>query len=179
MATKTAPAQEKKVTRKRKRRRNLAKIALNKIRSTKNRQTRVKIIKALTRVDTHWVNKVLLEALDDPCVEIRELIIKELGQRKDINLDLVYEKLTKLPWYVKSGSLRILGIKKDPETVKHIAPLVNEMNVDVRMTTAQVLGEIGGKDAVALLAKLVKDNNHFVRASAEKALRKASNLKFS
>jgi HEAT repeat protein len=130
-------------------------------------------------VDTLWINKVLLEALNDPCVEIREIIIKELGRRENTDLDLVCEKLTKLPWYVKSGSLRILEIKKDPQTIKSIAPLIKEMNADVRMTTAQVLGKIGGKEAVALLAKLVKDENHFVRVSAENALRKTSDLKFS
>lgn len=178
MASKTGFEAGKKRPRKRKRK-NYTKTVLNKIRSTKNRDTRIKIIKALARVDTHWVNKVLLEALDDPCVEIREIIIEELGRRADTIIELVCEKLTRLPWYVKSGSLRILGIKKDPQTIKYIAPLINEMNVDVRLTTAQVLGEIGGKEAVALLAELVKDNNHFVRASAEKALRKASDLKFS
>lgn len=178
MDIKTASRAEKKGIRKR-RRKNYTKTVLNKIKTTRDRQTRVKIIKALTRVDIHWVNKVLLEALDDPCVEIREIIIEELGQRQDTNLDLVCEKLTKLPWYVKSGSLRILEIKKDPQTIKFIAPLIHEMNVDVRMTAAQALGEIGGREAVVLLAKLVKDNNRFVRVSAEKALRKASDLKFS
>lgn len=176
MDTKTFSKEEKRGTRRRKI--NYTKTALNKIRTTKNRETRIKIIKALTRVQSPWVGRVLLEALNDPCVEIREIIIHELGQRDYPDVNLVCDKLTKLPWYVKSGSLRILAIKKNPQTVEHIAPLINEMNVDVRMTTAQVLGEIGGKDAVALLAKLVKDENHIVRASAEKALEKASDLKF-
>lgn len=157
---------------------NPALIVRKKIRSIPDKNTRLKIIKALTKVEETWVNSVLLDTLDDPCEKIRDVIILELSQRENLDIQQVCKKLTTLPWYVKSSSLKILGLKKNPHIVNKIEALVNEPNVDVRSTAAYVLGEIGGREALALLAVLVKDKNRIVKKSAELALDKASNLKF-
>jgi len=44
---------------------------------------------------------------------------------------------------------------------------------------AIVLGEIGGKKAMALLTKLSEDDSSFVRTPALQALQEASQVKFS
>jgi len=116
--------------------------------------------------------------LDDPCEKIRDSIIQELGNRNNYKLELLYKKLGTPPWYLKSSCLKILGCKKDPNSIKHIASCLHEPNADVRATTARILGDIGGREALSLLARLVKDQNYFVRISAEKALLKASDIKF-
>ncbi len=165
------------MTNRKPRRRNPAKIVHKKITSTKDKTIRLKIVRGLSRVEAQWVSKVLLDSLDDPCEEIRDNIITELG-RRNIKLDLIYKKLNTPPWYVKSSCLRILGLKKNRQTVKHIGLLVDEPNTDVKVTAAQALGEIGGQDALAILTKLAKDKNQFVKTSAEAALRKTSLVKF-
>lgn len=136
------------------------------------------MIKGIIRVDSRWTSHVLLSSLDDHCENIRDHIIRELGSRTNYKLEMLYDKLGTPPWYLKSSCLKILGYKKDPKSVKHIAACLNEPNADVRATTAQTLGSIGGREALSLLAKLVKDKNHFVKISAEKALQKASDIKF-
>lgn len=157
---------------------NPAPIVRKKIRSIPDKNTRLKIINALVRVEEAWVNRVLLDTLDDPCEKIRDVIILELSQRDNLDIQQVCKKLGGLPWYVKSSSLRILGSKKNPRTVNKIEAVIDDPNVDVRRTAAHVLGEIGGRDALALLAVLVQDKNRIVRKSAEQALEKASNIKF-
>ena len=74
--------------------------------------------------------------------------------------------------------MRLLVLKKNHYTVNKIEALIDNSNVDVRRTAAYVLGEIGGRKALTLLAMLVKDKNRIVRKSAELALDKASNIKF-
>lgn len=125
-----------------------------------------------------WVNEVLLETLEDPSEEIRDCITFELGKREYFNLNMIYQKLLKPPWYVKSAVLKILGIRKNPHSVNLIEVVLKDLNAEVRRSAAQALGEIGGKEALVLLSKLAKDKNRFVRRSAEEGLRKASRLKF-
>jgi HEAT repeat protein len=70
-------------------------------------------------------------------------------------------------------------MRKNPQSLAHISRVLTDPNADVRANAAWALGEIGGKEALALLSKLSKDENNFVRISAEKALLKASQLRFT
>jgi len=158
---------------------NLSQSVLRKIRSSHEKQKRLNIIKSITPVKDSWVNEVLLEALNDPSEDIRDFIIDELGKREQIDASLINRKLSGPPWYVKSSVLRILGIRKNPESVKLINATIKDSNAEVRRSAAQALGEIGGEEALTLLNRLAKDNNLFVKKSAEEALNKASQLKFS
>ncbi len=158
---------------------SLSQSVLKKIRSLKDKQKRLKIIKSVACVEGSWVNEVLLEALDEPTEEIRDFIVQEMGKREYVDLALIYQKLSKHPWYVKTAALKILGLIKKQESISSIKVTLNDPNAEVRRSAAQVLGEIGGKEALALLNKLAKDKNQFVKRSAEEGLRKASSLKFS
>lgn len=153
--------------------------ALHRIKSTSDTQTRLELFQGLIKDSSPWVCDVLLECLDDACEKIRSLIIKALSEREDLDLESVYRRLTALHWYAKSGSLRILGRRRDPGSVKRIESVLTDPNTDVRIQAAWALGEIGGEESLALLARLAQDSNNFVRASAEKALQKASDLKFT
>lgn len=156
-----------------------ANLVRQKIKSTQDKQKRFKIIKALAKVQAPWAHEIMLDCLEDPYEILREFIINELAQKENLDLEMVYQKLSSLHWYVRSSSLKILGLKKAPEMAKRIAFMLNESNADVRMNIAWALGEIGGKEAIAHLARLAKDPNNFVKTSAEKALKKASDLRFS
>lgn len=151
---------------------------LKKIKTTKDRDKRLKLIKALARSKKTWVCNVLVDSLEESCEDIREYLIRELGQRDDLDLDILYPKLTALTWHVKSSSLKILGMRRNPQSLIQISKILSDPNADVRAKAAWALGEIGGKQALALLSKLTRDENNFVRMSAEKALQKASQLRF-
>jgi hypothetical protein len=161
------------------RKKNLSRIVIRKIQRTKDRQTRLKIIRAVAGADIPWTNEVLLTALEDPCERIRDFIVHELAHQEDFELDPIYALMSRPPWYVKSGCLQILSLRKIAESVKHIEKAIRDPNVDVRRNAAHALGEIGGKEAVALLAELTRDTSHFVRESARKALEKTTQIKFS
>ncbi|MFA9453678.1 MAG: HEAT repeat domain-containing protein [Candidatus Aminicenantaceae bacterium] len=156
-----------------------AREAVEKIKSTSETRARLKLLQDLIKIPDPWVSDVLLDCLDEANETIRDLIIKSLSEREDLDLGRVYLRLTALHWYVKSGSLRILGFRRDPLSVKRIEAILTDPNTDVRMQAAWALGEIGGDESLALLARLAKDRNNFVRMSAERALQKASDLKFT
>jgi len=151
---------------------------LKKIESTPDKQKRLKIIKAIAKLQASWVQKVLLEALDDHSEDVRNQIVNLLSERESLNLNFLYLKLVQSPWFVKSAALKILAIKRDPDSVRHIEPTIEDSNVDVRRTATRALGEIGGQEALRLLVRLAKDSSPYVRSSAEEAMRKASEVKF-
>lgn len=151
---------------------------LKKIRTTQDSRIRLKIIRAVSGIEAGWVDSVLLESLSDPNEAVRKFLVETLSSRPDLNPERIYKRMALPPWYQKSSCLKILGARKDPGCLRHIEILLNDPNVDVKRTAAETLGEIGGREALALLARLVRDKNHFVRISAERAMLKASDLKF-
>jgi HEAT repeat protein len=153
--------------------------ALKSIEEAKDRQSRSKIIAKMAKAKDPWVCEVLIRALCDPIEDIRKTIIIELASREDLDLSLLYQRLHKTPWYVKTGCLRILGLRKNISSVKYMESLVDDPNIEVRRTLALVLGEIGGKKALGLLTKLSEDASSFVRAPALQALQDISQVKFS
>jgi HEAT repeat protein len=152
---------------------------LRKLALTQDKQKRLKVLKAYARLDTRLAGKVLIEALGDPCEEIRDFIVKELGERESFDPDLAYAKLSGPPWYARSAVLRVLAARRPEGAVRHIERVLGDANADVRKCAAEALGEIGGKDALRFLVRLKKDQSPYVRLAAEEGLRKASEIKFS
>lgn len=157
----------------------IAESVLRKLAGTRDKQKRLKILRAVSRLKASWVSRVMLDTLSDPCERIRDFIIADLREREELSLDIVLEKLGTPPWYVKSSALRILGMRRNPAAVKFIEKVMKDPNTDVRRCAAQALGEIGGKEVTRLLVKLAKDESPYVRAAADEALRKVREVRFS
>jgi HEAT repeat protein len=162
-----------------KKERRLRASALRKIKTAKDKNKRLKIIRALFSNTDSWSSEVLLEALLDPNEEIRNLIIQELGKREELDVEGVCQRLDHPHWYVKSSALKILSLKKSEKALFHIEAMITDPNVEVRRGIAACLGDIGGKKALSLLMRLEKDDNRFVQTSAEAAIRKISGLRFT
>ena len=152
---------------------------LRKIALTQDRKKRLKVLKAYARLNTRLAGKILIEALGDPCEEIRDFLIRELGERETFDPDLAYTKLARPPWYARSAVLRVLAARRPEGAVRHIERVLGDANADVRKCAAEALGEIGGRESLPLLVRLAKDRNPYVKAAAQDALRKASSVRFS
>ncbi len=156
----------------------LSKSAQKKIKESKDKGERLKVLQSIAVLNTPWSFEVLLDALADPNEEIRRFIVTQLAQKENLDPNLLYKRLSQPPWYIKTEVLKILGLRKNPRSAKHIEVVLEESNDEVRRTAAAVLGDIGGEFARALLVKLTRDQNPFVRKTAEKSLSETSDLKF-
>jgi len=78
---------------------------LTKIRTTRDKKIRGKIIMALAGLRQPWVGPVLIEALADPSEEIRAKIISQLGTWDNLPCEWLLPKLRNQPWYVKVSVL--------------------------------------------------------------------------
>ncbi len=149
-----------------------------KLQATPDKMKRMKILRAIGRLRSTWIPEVLAEALTDTSADVREQIAAMLAEREPLDLRIIYERLTRSPWYAKSAALKILARKKDPASVKEIERILGDKNVDVLRSATLALGEIGGHESRRLLVRLSKDNNPYVRTAAVEALRKATEVKF-
>jgi len=156
----------------------LSQSAQKKIAAAKDKGERLKVLQSIAKFDVLWAHEVLLNALADPSEEIRNYLVTQLAQKENLDPGLLYNRLSKPPWFIKNEILKILGILKNPRSPKHIEIILKESNDEVRRTAAEVLGDIGGELARSLLVKLTQDQNPFVRKTAEKSLNKTSSLKF-
>jgi len=152
--------------------------AQKKISEAKDKGERLLVLQSIAKLDALWTQNVLLDALADPNEEIRNYIVTQLAQKENLDLSLLYNRLSMPPWYIKNEVLKILGIRKNPRSAKYIEVILDESNDEVRRTAAKVLGKIGGELALSLLVKLTRDPNPFVRKTAEKSLNETSSLKF-
>lgn len=157
----------------------LARAFLKKLAATPDKDRRLKILGAVARLSGPWTQTVLIESLADPSQHVRDLLVKDLSRREVVNQKLLAKRLASGPWYAKSAVIAVMGLRGDPGFLKHLAPAVQDPNVDVRRSAAEALGRIGGTDSAGLLAKLSDDKNPYVKRTAEDALRKASDPKFS
>lgn len=119
------------------------------------------------------------ELLEDPHEKTRNFAINHLADLAHLDTEKIREKLCHHHWYVKCAVLNLMGKRKDSLFLENLIPLFQDRNAEVRKTAAWVLGEIGGKECVKLLMQLIRDENRFVRAEAERAVEKASRLKFT
>ncbi len=152
---------------------------LLKLGRTQDKTKRQRILAACVKVRRPWAEELLWEALADPNEAVRSFVARELRDRPAIRLDLALRRLRLPPWWARSSVLKIVGRRRVREALSEVARAAGDVNVDVRRSAAEALGEIGGEEAVRALVRLKKDANPYVRAAAEEAIEKTSRVRFS
>ena len=153
---------------------------LAKLARTPDKARRLSIFKACAKVRAPWVEELFWESLGDSCETVRAFIFRELAARPTLDLARAFDRLERPPWYARSAVIGLFGIHRATEAMPHIGRAVEATtNVEVRRAAAGALGEIGGKEALALLVRLKKDPSPYVRQAAEEAIRKASDVRFT
>lgn len=146
---------------------------------TPDRTARLRILAACAKVGRPWAEELLWEALSDPNEAVRAFVVKELGRRPALRLDLAVRRLRRPPWFARSAALGIIGGRRIAAAGPEVARAAGDANVEVRRAAAEALGALGGEEAVRVLVRLKKDPNPHVRAAAEAAIEKTSRLRFS
>jgi len=146
----------------------------------KNAQPRLQDLKKIIKENPASLNIHLLDLLADPRENIRDFIIKFLSsQELSLPLEILVDKLKEPPWFRKTAILKIIAQRQEILLLDSLAELINDPNTAVRCQLAQTLGALALPQALSLLSQLTKDTNPYVRRAAEKALAKASKIRFT
>ena len=152
---------------------------LLKLARTPDKAKRIRLLAACVKVRRTWVEELLWEALADPSESVRTFAVKEILRLPAVRIELAVKRLRLPPWFARSSVLGIIGVRRIAEAIPEVVRAAGDANVDVRRSAAEALGEIGGEAAVRALVRLKKDPNPHVRAAAEAAIEKTSNVRFS
>lgn len=156
-----------------------ASLSKNNQTAVKKKQQPLQTIKELIKESPPSLNIHLLELLADPRENVREFIIKFLSsQEHSLPLELLVDKLKEPPWFRKTAILKIIANRKEILLLDSLAGLTNDPNTAVRCELARTLGALALPQALSLLSQLTKDANPYVRRTAERALAKASKIRF-
>lgn len=113
---------------------------------------------------------MLLSLLQIEDFRVREEVVACINPDVNLDEDVLAEAVNGAVWYVRSALVQILGRRRSAVLPELARRLINDSNVDVRLSLAEALGWLQTGEAVPLLETLKKDANQWVRRRAEKAL---------
>ena len=73
---------------------------------------------------------------------------------------------------VRKNAVKALRNKLEPSDIEHIIGLVDDENLNVKIHTMGVLGQIGNRSAIKSLIKNLNDDNEVIRSATVRALYK-------
>jgi len=152
---------------------------LKKLDKTPDRDRRLRILRLCSGLDRPWVEPLLWRSLADPHELVRDFLVDTLVRRELSCLDLARDMLRRPPWFARCAVIKVATRRRMREMSAAAAALIRDPNVEVRRHAAEFLGEVGGKEALKLLVKMRKDANPYVRAEADRAIQKVSDIRFT
>lgn len=121
-----------------------------------------------TKSLTHMI-QVLSELNDRKQRRLLCEILTEIG-RQDI--DALAEAINDEKWYLARNIVMILGMTKEPGSVKHLEKVLKHKDVRVRRETIRALEGISSRETKDLFIAALEDSDVTVRIAALRALRR-------
>jgi len=104
-------------------------------------------------------------------LKVRELIVRDLAGRADLDERHLLDQLKHSVWFVRSAIIEVLARRKSDVIFDLIDTLLTDPNVDVRLQLIAVLKTLDRERVKGFLQKLAGDPHIRVRREAETALR--------
>jgi HEAT repeat protein len=127
-------------------------------------KTRLSAVRTLAQIHLSQTIDPLLSAVTDSQVEVRTAAISALSSFHDPRIPVVLiESLTDVNAEVRKAAITGLGLRQDLlnelDLVKHIKPLLKDLNLEVCIASAVALGRMGTDTAAkALFDRLQQDD---------------------
>jgi len=112
----------------------------------------------------------LLSELDDR--KQRRLLCEILAEIGKEDIDALAEALNDEKWYLVRNIVMVLGMTKEPGSVKHLEKVLKHMDVRVRRETIRALEGISSGETKDLFIAALEDSDVTVRIAALRALRR-------
>jgi len=108
---------------------------------------------------------LLLSFLAEDNLRVRELVVRELSKRPQLDEGKLVGQLTHSLWYTRAAIVEILGNRRSKLLFDKAGELLNDPNVEVRLQLLAALAKLDRERVKDLLLKLTKDPH--VRVSKE------------
>jgi hypothetical protein len=115
---------------------------------------------------------LLISILGEDNLKIRELIIRELSGRAQIDERKLLNQLPHSIWYVRGAIVEILGNRRSQLLIEIIEKLLADANVEVRMKLVEALAKLNRDQVKEYVLRLTKDTHTRICREAKRVLAK-------
>jgi len=113
---------------------------------------------------------LLLSFLAEDNLRVREVVVKELSGRAQLDESKLLAQLSHALWYTRAAIVEIMGNRRQPLLFEKIGELLADPNVEVRLQLLAALAKLDRERAREYILKLSKDPHMRVSREAKKLL---------
>jgi len=130
-----------------------------------NIEKKLATVKSIISETSQSGEDLLISLLGEDNLKIRELIVRELSGRSQIDERKLLKQLPHSIWFVRGAIVEILGNRQSPLLLEIIENLLADANVEVRTKLVEALAKLNRDQVKEYIVRLTKDPH--VRVSRE------------
>jgi hypothetical protein len=111
---------------------------------------------------------LLISLLSEDNLKIRELIVRELSGRAQIDERKLLNQLPHSIWYTRGAIVEILGNRQSQLLLEIIEKLLADTNVEVRMKLLEALAKLNREQVKGYILRMTKDSHMRVCREAKR-----------
>jgi HEAT repeat protein len=133
-----------------------------------NNEQKLQTVKLIVSETGQAGEDLLLSFLAEDNLRVRELVVKELSKRPQLDEGKLVAQLAHSLWYTRAAIVEILGNRRSKLLFDKGGELLGDPNVEVRLQLLAALAKLDRERAKDLLFKLTKDPHMRVSKEAQR-----------
>jgi HEAT repeat protein len=133
-----------------------------------NNEQKLQTVKLIVSETGQAGEELLLTFLAEDNMRVREVVVRELSKRAQLDEGKLAGLLTHSLWYTRAAIVEILGSRRSKLLLDRAAELLNDPNVEVRLQLLTALSRFDRERVKDLVFKLTKDPHVRVSKEAQK-----------
>jgi HEAT repeat protein len=135
-----------------------------------NNEKKLETVKLIVSEAGHAGEDLLLSFLAEDNMRVRELVVRELSGRPQLDESVLLAQLGHSIWYTRAAIIEVLGNRRSALLFEKIDELMADPNVEVRLQLLAALSKLDRERAREYILKLTQDPHMRVSREARKAL---------
>jgi len=135
-----------------------------------NNEKKLETVKLIVGETGRAGEDLLLSFLAEDNLRVREVVVKELSGRAQLDESKLLAQLSHALWYTRAAIVEIMGNRRQPLLFEKIGELLADPNVEVRLQLLAALAKLDRERAREYILKLSKDPHMRVSREAKKLL---------
>lgn len=131
---------------------------------------RMEYLDSILQEKTDFSTEILISLLNLDDLQIRQKLVREINHGYHIDEPRLVEAIRGAVWYVRASIVTILSNRESDLIMEVIDYLMNDRNVEVKLSLIQALCRLSPERSRAYLVRLTRDPLIWVKKQAAKAL---------
>jgi HEAT repeat protein len=135
-----------------------------------NNERRLETVREIVSEPGQSGEDMLLSFLAEDNLRVRELVVRELSQRPQLDEGKLFEQLAHAIWYTRAAIVEVLGNRRSPGLLARAGELAGDVNVEVRLKLLAALAKFDRDQVKATVMQLTQDPHQLVSREAKRLL---------